>query len=237
MKVIILSITKYKEKDCIYNAVSEEGYLSFKAKGAQDSKGKFAWLNNPLTVADVEFNEDGRYKHKLLKSASPLSSPLEADETLEYLYSVYALTELSQNVLLDEEKHLEFKDLLDAIKAIKNGKDYRMVVLIYFAKLLKFSGAQLEVDRCVFCGGTKRIATFSFENGGFVCAECMKEGITKEFRKTQMQLIRAIFKTESCLYFKDDYSDDDKKLILLKLKEFADHTLGVSLKTIDYLSK
>ena len=67
MKVIILNKANYKEKDCIYDAISENEYFSFQAKRAQDSKSPYVWLNNPLTVADIELFEDGRYKHKLLK--------------------------------------------------------------------------------------------------------------------------------------------------------------------------
>ena len=238
MKVIILSLTNYKEKDCIYNALSEEGYISFQGKGAQDPKGKFVWLNNPLTIADVEFSEDGRYKHKLLKNAAPVSSPLTGEYELEYLYSIYALAEITQSILMDEEKHLAFNDLLGAIKALKNKKDCYMVVLVYLAKLLKFSGTQVEVDRCVFCGSVHNIATFSFENGGFVCANCMTEDLKRDYKKEQMKLLRFIFKAPDFSYIQDDlFTLEDKKLILKKLKEFADDGIGVTLKTLDYLIK
>ncbi len=238
MKVIILSVSKYKEKDCIFNAISKDGFISFQAKGAQDPKGKFIWLNNPLTIADVEFMEDGRYKHSLLKNAMPVAFALNNDYTLEYLAAVNALIEISNNVLQDEEKHLAFNDLLAAIKALKNGKDCYMVVLIYLSRLLKFSGVEFEVDHCVFCGGTTSIATFSFENGGFVCTNCMRDGIVRDLAKSQMKLIRYIFKSPdySCLKI-ENYSLEDKKLILKKLKEFVDNTIGVNLRTFDLLLK
>ena len=238
MKVIILSLTNYKEKDCIYNALSEEGYISFQAKGAQDPKGKFVWLNNPLTIVDVEFMEDGRYKHRLVKSASPISSPLTGDYELDYLYSITALAELTNNVLMDDEKGQAFTDLFNAIKALKDKKDCYMVLLIYFAKLLKISGSEMEVDQCVVCGSKEHIATFSFENGGFVCMNCMTADMKREFKKTQMKLIRFIFRCPDFSYIdKSEFALEDKKLVLKRLKEFADNTLGVNLKSLDYLIK
>ena len=238
MKAIILSHSNYKEKDCIYNALTEEGYVSFQAKGAQDPKSKHVWLNNPLTVADVDFSEDGRYKHKLLKSAMPLMSALIGGSGLEYNYSIYVLAELSQCVLPDEEKHLAFNDLFEAIKALKSGKDVYMVVLVYMAKLSKLSGVEAEVDKCVICGKKEHIAAFSFEDGGFVCSKCLKEGIKRDLTVKQMKIIRYIFKSpDYSMKATNDFADADKKVILLKLKEFADSSIGVSLKAIETLAK
>ena len=238
MKVIILSVSNYKDKDCIYNAISEEGYISFQAKGAQDPKGKYLWMNNPLTVADVEFVEDGRYKHKLVKSAMLISTSVTGGEPLDYLLSISALAELSRNIPTDEEKHLVYSDLLNAVKALKGKKDHLMVVLTYLALLLKLSGTNLEVDKCVFCGSTEHIVAFSFENGGFVCQNCMHPEMQCDLTPSQMRLIRVIFKASNFDYIdKTNYSFDDKKLILKKLREFAFDYHGVSLRTIDMLLK
>lgn len=238
MKVIILSVSKYKEKDCIYNALSEEGLVSFQAKGAQDPKSKFIWLNNPLTIADVEFLEDGRYKHKLVKAAMPVLFALSSDYDYDYICAVNALVDLSNNVLLDEEKQLAFKDLLNAIKALKEGKDHHMVILIYLAKLLKYSGVELEVDKCVFCGSKEHMVAFSLENGGFVCTNCIRNDINRDLKVSQMRLIRFIFKSPDFSYIdKVEYDISDKKLILKKLKEFADVSVGACLKSLDELIK
>ena len=238
MKVIILSVSNYKDKDCIYNAISEEGYLSFQAKGAQDPKGKYLWLNNPLTVADVEFMEDGRYKHKLLKAAMLKQTAVSGGESLEYLFSVSALAELSRNVLPDEEKHLEFNLLLAALKALKAKKDHYMVILTYMAKLVELSGTKLEVDKCVFCGSTHHIVTFSFEDGGFVCTNCFNSEMGRDLKKEHMKLIRCIFKAKNFDYIDVGlFSVDVQKLVLKKLTEFIDSFVGVTLKTLEPLLK
>ena len=62
MKVIILSITPYKEKDAIVNAINEEGVLSFTAHGVLDIASKNQLVNTPLNVLDIELrNTRGKY--------------------------------------------------------------------------------------------------------------------------------------------------------------------------------
>ena len=53
MKIITLSIVPYKEKDAIIDAISEEGDITFLAKGIMDPKNKNASLNNILLIAET----------------------------------------------------------------------------------------------------------------------------------------------------------------------------------------
>ena len=236
MKVIILSKSSYKEKDCIYNAISQEGFISFMAKGAQDPKSKFVWLNNPLTMADVEFLTDGRYKHKVINNATLISSPMLGTTDYSYLVSIGVLTEITRNVLPDEEKHLAFNECESALNALRSGKDHLMVILIYLAKLTKLGGAELEVNRCIHCGAREDIVAFSFEDGGFICENCQSEDTVKDLSGTQMKLIRYIFRAKDySLPNIEMFSDNDKKKILTKLKEFIDDIFGVRLNSLDTL--
>ncbi len=69
MKIIVLSITPYKEKDAIIDAISEEVDSTFTAKGILDPKNKNAAINNLLSIADIDLQE-GNYKYPVLKSIS-----------------------------------------------------------------------------------------------------------------------------------------------------------------------
>ena len=237
MKVIILSKSNYKEKDCIYSAISYEGYLSFLAKGAQDPKSKYVWLNNQFTIAEVEFLADGRYKHKVINSAVLISSPL-VGLSYEYLVATNVLLELARNVLEDDEKHLLFNDIELALNAFRNEKDRLMTILVFMAKLIKLSGTEFEVEKCVICGSKQNIKAFSFDEGGFVCGNCLNDEIKKDLNAKQMLLIRYIFKAKDySLPGSEEYSDTDKKVILMKLTDFIDNYLGVKLNSIETLLK
>ncbi len=236
MKVIVLQKSDYKDKACIYDAISETGYVSFQVKGARDPKSKYIWLNNPLVVADIELLEDGRYKHKMLKNASPIEAPLSGADPLEYLIAVSTIADLANRVLDNDEKHLLFNDLQLAIKALKARKDYLMVVLIFIAKLIKLGGSELEVDRCVLCGSDTDIVAFSFTEGGFICRRCLTKEMEHDLTSKQMLLIRYAFKSPdySCVQ-SDKYSVEDKKIILKKLKEFIDEVMGAKVDSINEL--
>ena len=67
MKIIVISITQYKEKDGIINAISEEGAITFLARGIFDPKNKNAGINNNLVIADIELSE-GNFKYPTLKT-------------------------------------------------------------------------------------------------------------------------------------------------------------------------
>lgn len=237
MRVIILSTSKYKEKDCIYNALSEEGPLSFKARGAQDSKSPFVWLNNVLTVADVEFTE-AKYKYKVLKNATLVSSSITGSDNLEYLYSIAALAEITQELLDDEDKKHMYGDLLDAVSALKKGSDYITVVLVYLAKCSRYAGVELEVDKCVFTGSTNDIVAFSFQEGGFISRGCLTKDTPIDLVGPQLKLIRYCFKSPdySCQWA-DKFALEDKKIILDKFIKFIDEYSGARLTSLEYLIK
>ena len=78
MRIIVLSITPYKEKDGIIDAISEQGDITFLAKGIMDPKNKNAALNNILVTADIELN-DGNYKYPVLKASSILDNPMKVE--------------------------------------------------------------------------------------------------------------------------------------------------------------
>ena len=103
MKIIVLSITPYKEKDGIVNAISENESLTFLARGIKDPKSKNAALNNVLTIADIELM-DGNFTHPILKSSKPLFSPLKVDMDAKYLASLMTIDEMMLNLFPEEEK-------------------------------------------------------------------------------------------------------------------------------------
>ena len=76
MKIIVLSITPYKEKDAVVSAISEEESITFLARGIKDPKSKNTALNNILTIADIELM-DGDFKYPILKGSKPLETSLK----------------------------------------------------------------------------------------------------------------------------------------------------------------
>lgn len=232
MKIIVLSNTKYKENDFIFDAISETEHLSFKVPGGQSNKSPYVWLNNPLTIAEVEFG-DKRFKYPSLQEAKLISSPLTKNSDYDYLTAVSVINEIANKMFQEDEKYLLFKDIEEALTALKDGKDHLMVILILLARAIKLAGSEFEVNQCVFCGTIKDIVAFSFPDGGFVCRNCLVDTVPAELSGNQMVLIRYIFKSPnySCVGA-ERYSKNDKIIVMKQLREFISDDLGVNLGSI-----
>ena len=162
MEIIVLRISNYKEKDGIVEAISVGETLSFLVRGIFDPKSKNAFLNNPLTIADVELSE-GKSKYPALKSAYLINSPINPRADLRYMSSLMMIVEASNYLLIEDEKHLLYPLLKQTINELKNNVDPLKVVVPYLAKVLKISGYEFEINECVLCGNKKNIVTFSFK--------------------------------------------------------------------------
>ncbi len=234
MKIIVLSITQYKEKDGIIDAISENGDITFLAKGIFDPKNKNAALNNNLVTADIELQE-GNYKYPVLKTSSIIDNPMKLQNDLDYLTSLLLMAEMTKTLLQDEEKILIFESLMQAIHALKRAETPWAILLAYTAKILKVSGYEFEVNRCVFCGTTSNIVTFSFSDGGFVCQDCLESDTERDLTKEQMLLIRAAFNVEDLSNIKYNCKKEDALKVLSKFLEFINDSYGITLKSSSLL--
>ena len=234
MKIIVISITQYKEKDGIINAISEEGAITFLARGIFDPKNKNAGINNNLVIADIELSE-GNFKYPTLKTCSILLTPMSVNNSLEKLASIMAIAEATKSLVQDEEKGMLFDSLLGAVTSIKTDKDPYMTLLIYLARVLKATGYEFEVNECVFCGSKKDIITFSFKDGGFVCRNCMNEDTEKDLSNDQMLLLRSAFNTPDYLKTSQYYTKENSIVVLNKFFEFISDSYGVNLKSVSLI--
>ena len=236
MKIVVLSVTQYKEKDGIIDAISEEGAFTFLAKGVMDPKNKNAAIANTLVVADIETNE-GNYKYPVLKTFSILINPMKVTSTFYYLTSLMFIAEATKSLLQDEEKVEVFDSLVKAVDKLKSSENPYPVVLTYLAKLLTIGGYEFEVNKCVFCGTKNDIVTFSFADGGFVCRNCLERDMVTDLSKTQMLLIRSAFNTKDIQNINFDCEKEDAIAVLNKINDFINDSYGLRLKGFDLFNK
>ena len=236
MKIIVLTITQYKEKDGIIFALSEEGVVNYTARGMFDPKNKNAGLNNPLTIADVELGSD-RYKYPIIKSSNILFSPLKVNNDFYYLGSISFLAEVTKKLMQEDEMAVMYKHLYNAIDALKKAKEPWMVILIYLFNVFKVTGYEFQVTECLFCGTRKNIATFSIKDGGFVCNNCLHSDTERVFSNEQMLLIRSAY-LASNYKVESPYCTKENALFLLeKFHEFIQESFGVTINSICFLNK
>ena len=235
MEIITLRITNYKEKDGIIEAISTEGVISLLCRGIFDPKSKNALLNNPLTIADVETSE-GKYKYPVVKSSLLITSPINPRPQLKYMAILMLITESVNYLLSDEEKPLIYDYLKKTIDTLKNGVDPYRIAIAFLGKVLRISGYEFGVNDCVMCGNKKNIVTFSFNDGGFICANCYTPDIPKLFNKAQMFALREAFLTEDTYIHYDDINDEEMLFVLNKFKEFILESYGYYMKSLDLIN-
>mgnify|MGYP003300814802 CR=1 FL=1 len=124
------------------------------------------------------------------------------------------------------------------IVELKETKDIFHIPLIYIANVLKVVGYGFEVNQCVFCGSKKNIQAFSFDDGGFVCGDCLNEmeGLERTLSVSQMQLIRIAFKANTYKIDEKYLNADHEKFVLIKFKEFIRDALGINLSSLSLIS-
>ena len=145
MKIIVLSISSYKEKDAVISAISEDQFITFLARGINNPKSKNIAINNPLTIADIELM-DGNFKYPVLKSSKQLFTPMRIDMDSKYLGSLLFINEVTNYLFPDEEKPKMFKVVEESVTTLKKSKDWLMVLLLFMAQAVRLGGFELEVN-------------------------------------------------------------------------------------------
>ena len=231
MKIIVLTINQYKEKDAIITAIKENQLLTFLARGILDPKSKNAALNNLLTIADVELME-GDFKYPILKSSKPLFSSLKVEMDSKYLGSLMLMNEIVLHLFPDEDKYKLFSSLEAGIVNLKNTNDWLMSLLLFMNEAIKLGGFQLEVNRCVICGKKNHIVAFSFVEGGFICQDCFHEECDHDLSKEQMLLLREIVNSHDNHLMQTPYQKDDALVLFDKFVAFMQEAFGYRFKNI-----
>ena len=234
MKIIVLSITPYKEKDAIINAITENETITFLAKDLKNPKSKNAPLNNILTVADIELM-DGSFKHPILKSSKSLSTSLKVEMNAEYLGTLLILDEMVLNLFPEEDQYVMFHPLENALDNLRKNNDWLMTLLLFMATAIRLGGFQLEVNKCVMCGSTKNIVTFSFNDGGFICQNCFQTEMGRELSKNQMLLLRKIVNCPDYRLQSADYAHEDLMALLARLTQYIEEAFGYHFKNMRLL--
>lgn len=234
MKIIVLSLTPYKEKDAIINAISENETITFLAKGLKNPRSKNAALNNILTVADIELM-DGNFKYPILKSSKPLSTSLKVEMNAEYLTSLLIIDEMMLNLFPEQDQYVMFKHLENALDNLRKNNDWLMTLLLFMSHAIRLGGFQLEVNKCVMCGTTKNIVAFSFNDGGFICQNCYQPEMGRDLSKNQMLLLRKVVNCPDYRLQSADYAHEDLMVLLLKFTQYIEEAFGYHFKNMRLL--
>ena len=235
MKLIILNITAYKEKDAVVNGISEEGFVSFRVPGLFSPKSKFASLNNTLSIIEPVFSESKTTKHLVLKEAQLLFSPMQGQIDFHYAITMTILLQAMNKLVQDEDKAVLYQDLFNALLALKNKVNPYAITLKFLISLVNKTGYELSVNGCVRCGAKKNIVAFSFLEGGFICKEHFTKDDHSDLELSEMAYFRSIFLHNGYAFEEKNIDEKMTVSLLKKINIFIADAYGYSFKEINNL--
>lgn len=174
VKGIVLRQVQYKEKDCMVSALTEEGIISFLARGilSPSSKNASSCLLYNYSEFTLSYKQDKitLTQGKSIKTFSKLYSSLSAISIASFMGE----TTLK---FMDSDNRFIFNYFLNALYALEEDFDGATILAIFLAKIIKYSGYSLNYSECVKCSSKKEIVMVDYSEGGFLCSKCVNKYI------------------------------------------------------------
>lgn len=226
MEVIILSLNPYKEKDFIVNALSVDGFVSFKASGAQSINSKFASKLFVFSLANIELaTTKVGYTLTYIQS---ISSTYRFITNYEKLVTLNLIGEIITRTLKDETVSGEmFSFLKTTILALEHTDNYYSLILLFIAHYLQKTGYGLIINRCANCGIKTNIVGLSLSSGGLVCLNHAQNAIL--LSGEEIKIIRYAFMYKEEEMRRHEFTNDEVSRLVNILLTHFEETFNISL--------
>lgn len=233
---IVLRVTPYQEKDAIVNVLTEQGYVSFKARGVFAIDSKNAGLITLYNHASFDLAE-GKAGYTL-KTGVIKHGYGAAFSDLIALSVLAMIGELTNRVLGENEDALIiYPYLIETLQALSQGNDPLTLVMLYMTQVFKISGYGLEVGHCVFCEATKDIVALSYTDGGYVCRKCYDEESMTKKGSRYLNILRFAFLIKPSDITRVSFTQKEVLDILSEFKIYLYDALSIDLKSYTMLLK
>lgn len=226
----VYHLADYQENDRIVTVLTEEGSVSFKARGIKKPTSKNAAACNFFTISDFVLTSRSEQHHAVLKSATIVQLFHQPYENLltsaAYLLLCHLIHSLSST--------LNLYDFLLACFQLLEEKKYPVQVLNYFFKnLLDSLGYQPYVDGCVHCHQKSQLLSFSLLDGGFICQHCLDPMKHKRYPVRFLKSIHTFYKEKQYT----PLEEEDAISLLYLYTGFITEEVGLTLKGLDFLKQ
>ncbi|HET6489506.1 MAG TPA: DNA repair protein RecO [Syntrophales bacterium] len=176
-RAIVLRSLDYGESDRILTFVTDEfGKLKGIAKGARRSKRRFANALEPFSLSTILFSRGGRGGLALIEGSDVINHFAGIRDDLDRTLVAAYVAELADHFSMEGKRNLPLFDLLtDYLGFIESGQMTETAERFFELRLLKSSGFEPVLDRCVTCGTpleTIGSPLFDCHEGGIRCARC-----------------------------------------------------------------
>ena len=213
----VLKNIEYKENDGIITCLTEQGLVTFKARGINKLTSKNR--SSCLLYARSEFTlEEAKTGHLILTKGKLLNSNFNLYSSLDYMTCLGLVSE-SILTFLDVNISQSIYNLFSIMITNLDKFDVFTLTAIFLAKIIIESGYQLDTSHCVRCSQQKSIVAISYLEGGFICKKCLQAS-EKAQNSEYLKSIRYTFMVDEDNYLHYEFK---KNISTRLIKEYLNY--------------
>lgn len=229
----ILSETSYGETSKIINVWTKEyGIIGIMCKGAKSLKSK-----NRVSTMRFSYARFNIYlkqgKLSTLISADVINPLKKIRSDITLIGYISYLTELTEQVIKQNNDSSLYDDFINAILKIEEGLDPLVITNILEIKYLEKLGVLFNLDECVLCGSKNNIVTIDSDKGGFICLNCLTNEVIVDKKVIKMLRMYYYINIKSITNIKVE--DNIKNTINKFLDMYYDRYTGLYLNSKNFL--
>ena len=229
----ILSETSYGETSKIVNVWTKKyGVIGIMCKGAKSLKSK-----NRVSTMRFSYAKFNIYlkqgKLSTLVSADVINPLKKIRSDITLIGYLSYLTELTEQVIKQNNDLLLFDDFINSVLKIEDGLDPLVITNILEIKYLEKLGVLFNLDECVVCGSKNNIVTINADKGGFICLNCLSNEVIVDKKVIKMLRMYYYVNIKSITNIKVE--DNIKNTINKFLDMYYDRYTGLYLNSKNFL--
>ena len=229
-KGFIINKVNYKDNDAIFNVVTADNTITFKAKGINKITSKNASSCNYFMVSEFIVSSKTETSIKTLKSSNLIKMYKKPYEDIlvssSYLFICSILNQLSEHIN-GYNVAIECFDMLE-------NEVYPIDVLNYFLKILiNTLGYQPNLKGCINCNTTNNLISFDFESGGFICKNCFNSTMHEKYTAGFLKDLYNFLKSDEVVGY-----DNIRSLQIFKMYvSFLKNVVNINVESSEFIYK
>ena len=177
---IILRTRAYGESDKIVIFLTEDmGKLTGIAKGARNSRRRFANCLDPFTRVQVHFRTRPNAGMVFMESCDLLEPPGALSDPAKFAYGSYLVELIDQLTAEAQPVHELYHLLVEGLGELRRGAATTAFLRAFELRVLQHTGYEPQLQRCARCQRPVSEAERAFLDaldGGIVCGSCRANG-------------------------------------------------------------
>ena len=176
-EALVVKTQKYRETSKIVTLYTRKfGKISVIAKGIRKTDSKLGGILETINLVSAVFYYKSSRNIQLLKECDLINSFLKTRDNLEKTSIAYAILELLNRTIVEEEPNERLFFLLTEIMGnLNEGSKNLMNFYWYFVlKILDILGFNINFRKCIRCGKNilSKEVYFVIKKGGVFCKRC-----------------------------------------------------------------